>query len=318
MLRVVLLTAALLIAGQAQAAPVCETRAEAAGAVKRLTEVMATGRYIAYQPISHQVIDGKHTQADPASIEADLKVLRPRFDGLITYSSINGTEDIPAIAAKLGFRAVIMGIWDIDNATELNNALKAAEASPEVVVGLSMGNEVLLGKRGGADDVVRAMNAARARNPRLAVATTEPFHILLEQPSLLPPSDMILANVHPVHQPWWRDAPDANAAEFVVNVTHNLAKVYCGPILVKETGVPTAPADGGFTPERQASFYRALQQAFAPSAARAFAYFSAFDAPWRRYDAHPIAGYHPEEAYWGLYDEKRRPKPVVDGVPLLP
>ena len=103
----------------------------------------------------------------------------------------------------------------------------------------------------------------------------------------------------------------------MVKVTANLSEVYCGPILVKETGVPTAPSDQGYTLLRQASFYRELQKQFPPTPTKAFAFFSAFDAPWRVYDAHPVPGFHPEEAHWGLYDETRKAKPVVGEIPVL-
>ena len=184
---------------------------------------------------------------------------------------------------------------------------------------MSVGNETVYGKRHTFEDLARAMQEVREVVPNVAVATTEPFHLLLEPAasSALRQSDVLLANVHPVFEPWFKGAPDFNGAEFVVKVADKLAGVYCGPVLVKETGVPTAPADKGFTPARQASFYKELQKQFVPTKSKAFAYFSAFDAPWRVNDAHPVPGYHPEEAHWGLYDENRNAKPVVAHVPLL-
>jgi exo-beta-1,3-glucanase (GH17 family) len=103
----------------------------------------------------------------------------------------------------------------------------------------------------------------------------------------------------------------------VVNVVAKLREVACGPVLVKETGVPTAPASLGYSPQRQTSFYEALQQRFKPGGQSAFAYFSAFDAPWRANDESPVPGEHPEEAHWGLFDAQRKPKPVVQQIPLL-
>jgi exo-beta-1,3-glucanase (GH17 family) len=281
---------------------------------------MATGRFIAYQPTALQVVNGKLTQADAASIRADLTVLRPRFDGLITYGALGGAERVPDIAATLGFRAVIVGVWDITSRQELANALAAARRQPQIVVGLSIGNELIFAKDHSVAEVAAAIDAARRQAPKLALTTTEPFHIFLEARAkpLLHDSDFVLANVHPVFQPWWRKAPDANAADFVVNVVDKLAGIACGPVLVKETGVPTAPADAGFTPARQAAFYQALAQRFPPSAARAFAYFSAFDAPWRVNDKNPVPGVHPEEAHWGLFDANRQPKPAVAEIPPLP
>lgn len=303
----------------AQAATACQVRAAAAPALRQLQNVMANGRFIAYQPTALQMFDGRATPADTASIRRDLEVLRSRFDGLITYGSANGAERIADVAAELGYRAVIMGVWDINNPKEIANALAAAKRQPTRVLGISLGNERLFAKQATAAQLAQALQKLRQQAPQLALTTTEPFHLFLEANAapILSASDFMLVNVHPIFQDWFRSAPDANAAEFVVNVTAKLQAVACGPVLVKETGVPTAPASSGYTSQRQASFYQALQQRFKASPQTAFAYFSAFDAPWRASDESPVAGEHPEEAHFGLYDAKRQPKPVVQQIPLL-
>jgi len=146
------------------------------------------------------------------------------------------------------------------------------------------------------------------------LATTEPFHMFYaaEAAPLLQRMDFLLPNVHPIFEPWFRTASNEDAAQFVVNVVTRLGEGYCGPILVKETGIPTAPEAKGYTQARQAAFYQALQHRFRSSSARAFAYFAAFDTPWRLNDYGP-SGQRPatEEAYWGLYDERRQPKAVI-------
>ena len=93
----------------ALAAPDCARQPAAAPALARLTRVMATGRYVAYQPTQIRIIDGQASRADEAGITADLTVLRPHFDGLITYSVGNGADRVVDVAARLGFRAVILG-----------------------------------------------------------------------------------------------------------------------------------------------------------------------------------------------------------------
>src|SRR5262245_11155114 len=90
----------------------CNVSFTSTPAMARLAAVMTTGRFVTYQPTSQRVVDGKVSLADPASIRADLKALRPRFDGLITYSALHGAEAIPGIAEALGYRAVIVGVWD--------------------------------------------------------------------------------------------------------------------------------------------------------------------------------------------------------------
>jgi exo-beta-1,3-glucanase (GH17 family) len=304
---------------------VCNRMPTAARSLDRLGQVMLQGRFVAYQPTSLQIFDGHPTHADPAGIRADLQVLRPRFDGLITYGSVDGAEAIPAVAASLGFRAVIIGVRDPFEPSQLDAAIGTARAYPDIVTGISLGNELVFTRRHSFADLAALAVRVRRRLPAIAISTTEPFHMFYfaEASELLRQLDFMLVNVHPVFQPWFRRAPDHNAAEFVVNVVTKLSEVYCGSILVKEVGVPTAPSEAGFTPERQASFFTELVTQFPPSRERSFAYFSAFDAPWRAFDeiADPArtssAATHPEEAHWGLFDERRRPKPAVARVPML-
>ena len=280
---------------------------------------MASVRFVAYQPTGLQMVDGRATHADESSIAADLTVLRSRFDGLITYGTLHGAERVPDVAARLGFKAVILGVWDVANEQEIANAIAAWTRHPQLVVGASLGNEVVFDQRGDFRTLQRAIDAVRAKAPGLALSTTEPFHVYLTDAArpIFVDADFLLANVHPVFQPWFAHASAETAAQFVVNIVDLLATTYCGPILVKETGVPTAPTEAGYSESRQAAFYTRLRELFAPTPARAFAYFSAFDAPWRVADALAVHGQHPEEAHWGLYDEARRPKAVVATVPEL-
>jgi exo-beta-1,3-glucanase (GH17 family) len=298
---------------------VCAVRAAAATRLRRLDEALAHGRFITYHPTSLQVWDGRVTPAQPESIRDDLRVLRERFDALITYGALNGAEAIPGIAAQLGFRALVIGVWDPFDAREIDAALAAARAYPDLVVGIALGNERVLAGRTGFPALVGVVRNVRARLPAVPLTVTEPFHLYYDAPAreLLSELDFLLPNVHPVHQPWWRDAPDTAGADFVVGVVRELRVRYCGAVLVKETGVPTAPEQSGYTEARQASFYRALRAAFPPRRDAAFAYFSAFDAPWRVYDEQAVAGHHPEEAHWGLYDEERRAKRAAAEVPAL-
>jgi exo-beta-1,3-glucanase (GH17 family) len=319
---------ALALTSGARAAPArCGKYPATTPALARLRAALADGRFIAYQPTSLQVTNGVLTHADPDSIRADLQVLRPRFDSLITYGSISGAEAIPGIAASLGFRAVIIGIWNPFNAAELSAALTTARDNPRVVVGVSLGNEMMFFHRHTSAELVELLDTVHTQAPQLPLATTEPFQMFAapEAAPILQRLDFLLPIVHPIFQPWFRTAPEGNDVQFVVNVVSDLARAYCGPILVKETGIPTAPEEKGFTEKRQAAFYEDLQRRFAASLSgstrgeRAFAYFAAFDAPWRLNDGGPAAGQRPaaEEAHWGLFDEKRRPKPVVASIPLL-
>ena len=302
----------------AQAAPRCGHHDAASASLRRLEAAMAQGRFIAYQPTQIQVVDGHASRADAEGIRADLQVLRPRFDALVTYGAGNGADQVADVAAQLGFRAVILGVWSIDDDAEIALALAAAARHPQLVVGLSLGNERVFAGVTDFPALVARIERLRQRAPQLALTTTEPFHLFTQDAAapLLATADFLLVNVHPVFQPWFAGAADADAARFVVNVMNDLVAHYCGPALVKETGVPTAPAAMGYTPARQAGFYRALRAQFPPTGQRAFAYFSAFDAPWRVNDAHPSPGAQPQEGSWGLFDAGRRPKPAALDLPV--
>lgn len=318
LIRAVALTA---LAGPLPAAPVCHHSATAAPALERLRVALSEGRFVAYQPTSLEIRDGKVSDADPESIRVDLQLLRHHFDALVTYDAIHGAQAVTPIAASLKYRALIIGVWNPFNAEELDAALAAARQFPQLVVGVSLGNEMLFSHRADVERLAGALARVRAQLPRLPLSTSEPFHIYEAAPAdaLLPALDFLLVNVHPVFQPWFRTASEGNAAQFVVNVADQLAQAYCGPILIKETGEPTAPAEAGFSSARQASFYRELRARLPPDRDRAFAYFSAFDAPWRLQDDTGVPGRpHPEEAHWGLYDAHRHNKLAVDELPPLP
>jgi exo-beta-1,3-glucanase (GH17 family) len=303
----------------AAAQAVCNHSPAAAPALARLREALAHGRFVAYQPTSLRVTNGRVTPADPASIRADLTILRPRFDSLVTYDAVHGAENIPSIAASLKFRALIIGVWNPLDDAEVSAAIDAAHRYPRLVAGVSLGNERLFSKRSDFAGLTAVIASVRTRLPQTPLSTSEPFHIYYPESAaaLLGELDFLLANVHPIFQPWFRDAPDSAGAQFVVNVVARLAQSYCGPILVKETGVPTAPASAGFTDARQTSFYRELRGRFPATNDHAFAYFAAFDAPWRSEDATAVPGAHPEEAHWGLYDAARHAKPAARELPLL-
>ena len=307
------------VTAEDEVAALCYHGEPAAPALARLRSALGSGRFVAYQPNSLTVVNGAPSRADAASIRADLAVLRARFDSLVTYDAIHGAEQIPGIAAALHYRALIIGVWNPFDAAELDAALEAAAQFPQLVVGVSLGNEMLFAGRTDAGALTALAAQLHARAPALPLSVSEPFHVY-EKPAageLLAQLDFLLPNVHPAFQPWFHGASVQTSAQFVVNVVGELADRFCGPILVKETGVPSAPQAAGFSDAGQADFYRELRLRFAPRPERAFAYFAAFEAPWRAQDVTPVGPAHPEEAHWGLYDTVRRPKRAGRELPPL-
>lgn len=309
--------AALAAVPMAHAAPVAAPRT---ANLALLQSAMAKGRFITYQPTGIHAINGKLTQASDENIRDDLVVLRPHFDSLITYGAQGGAERIADIAAGLGFRAVVMGVWDFYNKAELANAIAAARRMPHIVAGLSLGNEMILSKRAAWGDLEHMLAEVRAELPTMPLTVTEAFAEFLDHADAKPvlaQMDFLMANVHPIFEPWFRTAHAGNWADFVAKVGDLLAGVFPGPVLIKETGIPTGPPALNFTQAMQHDFYRALEKRFPQTATRAFSYFSAFDAPWRVSDAVVGGGHHPEEAHWGLFDANRAPKDVMRDFPAF-
>src|SRR6185437_5672927 len=135
----------------------------------------AKGRFVTYQPTGIHAINGKLTQASDENIRDDLRVLRPHFDSLITYGAQGGAERIADIASALGFRAVVMGVWDFYNKAELANAIAAAKRMPHIVAGLSLGNEMILSRRAAWGDLEHMLGQVRAELPAVPLTVTEAF-----------------------------------------------------------------------------------------------------------------------------------------------
>jgi len=136
-------TLLLMTCAMANAAPVCRHEVQ----IDAIREALAHTRFVSYQPTALRIIDGKATHANEASIADDLTVLRSRFDGLITYGASSGAERVPDVAAALGYKAVIVGVWDPSSDEEVGKAIAAWGRHPQLVVGISLGNETVLGKR---------------------------------------------------------------------------------------------------------------------------------------------------------------------------
>jgi exo-beta-1,3-glucanase (GH17 family) len=283
---------------------------------ERVRAALASVRFVAYTPRGFD--PGAGHPPDPAQLRADLALLRRRFDGLITYSCANGLDQLARLAREAGFRALVLGVWSPGDSAELERALAAAGAEPGVVIGLALGNEGLFFGRYDAPALAAAFARARAARPGLALTTSEPFAVYLEpsRAAALPAQDFLLPNVHPTGEPWFGAAPEAASVELVANVVAELERRFALPVLVKETGLPSGPDSDGFTPAGQARFWKSLAARLPPTRAHAFAWFEAFDAPWkpaRALDARPEK--RAREAYWGFYDRDGRPKPALDAVP---
>jgi exo-beta-1,3-glucanase (GH17 family) len=286
-----------------------------------LPALLQNTRFITYTPRSFSQVNGKVIPATAAGIREDLTLLRPLFNGLITYSSVNGLEQVPALAHDQAFRAIIMGIWNPLSDTEIGNVIAAAKRYPDMVAAVIVGNEGIYTKRYQTGDVERAIQRIKRECPTLAVTTSEPFFLYFknEYHDFFSSRDLLMPNVHPVFEPWFKPSEPSHGVDMVINVTSQFKATYRLPLLIKETGVPSGPANRSeFSPERQALFWSDLFKRFPHSPSLSFACFEAFDAPWKpAATAVEFPGNHASEAFWGFFTTQGMAKKVITDLPRL-
>lgn len=272
-------------------------------------------RFIAYTPSEFRIEAGRPVAASRESIVADLVLLRRHVNGLITYSSSNGLDQIVDVAQAVGFHAVILGMWSPTDADEFNRAVRTARAHPLLVRAIAVGNEGLFWKRYRWSDVTRVITQLRRELPGVAMTTSEPMASYLGSPQRLgcDQQDFLLPNIHPLFEAWFRPDAPQHAAQFVVESSHRLHAL-CGKfVLVKETGAPSGPLEQGMSPQSQAALWAELLRRLHAQKNVGLALFEAFDAPWKVAEIARDSGIHDErERYWGWFDAQRRPKPVVN------
>src|SRR2546421_128069 len=90
-----------------------------------------------------------------SSIRADLVALRPAFDGLVLYGYHEAcTPRILAVARDLKFRAVLLGIWDVKSAAEIDGVADLVrQYEKDFVFGVLVGNEGITFKRYEPEDL---------------------------------------------------------------------------------------------------------------------------------------------------------------------
>jgi exo-beta-1,3-glucanase (GH17 family) len=231
-----------------------------------------------------------------SDVRRDLQLLRGAgFGGVVTYAADGALGSAPRLARELGFGGtVVMGVWDPGSQEEWDHA---ASQSPHVD-GYCVGNEGL-GIRYEPSLLADRMARLRASTGR-PVTTSEPIDRYLAGPF----RDWLRANsdwLFPIAHPYWADQASPKSAVDWILVRHDLLAAQSGTaVILKEAGVPTAGV-AGYSEQVQIAFFEWLLRSRV-----SFAYFEAFDQPWKG-----ISRGHDAEAHWGLYRSDRSPKPVV-------
>ena len=178
----------------------------------------------------------------PEQIERDLKALSAVTDCVRTYATSQGLDKVPEVAARLGM-SVYAGAWigrkDIDNQLEIKRLIAAANAHPEVIKGLIVGNEVILRGEQTAAGLAAYMAQARAGLAQpLPITYADVWEFWEKNPQLADAADFVTIHL----LPYWEDDPtpiDA-AIRHVMAVWGKMRNEFAPkPILITSAGMPS-------------------------------------------------------------------------------
>jgi exo-beta-1,3-glucanase (GH17 family) len=249
-----------------------------------------------------------------SSLRADLEAVRPAFDGLILYGYHEATTPrILSIAKDLGYRAIVLGIWDPKSKAEIDGVAElASEYIDDFTVAVLVGNEGITFKRYELEDLKIAADRLRRKLPQtVPIGTSEPL-VGYKQDAVRSFGDFLAPNIHPVFDR--PQLPAAEAALWAREQAAELAKEMQKPVILKETGFPHAGKDI-YSPQTQAAFWSeylkpgALMRPTNSNEAWVFygVGFEAFDLPWKSEESKLEI-----EKSWGLMSPARQPYPAFE------
>jgi exo-beta-1,3-glucanase (GH17 family)/cellulose synthase/poly-beta-1,6-N-acetylglucosamine synthase-like glycosyltransferase len=268
--------------------------------------ILPSASYAPFEP-GHVVAD---TAGDSEKVRADLKKLSTLTRALRLYSSTEGNELVPPIAAEFGMK-VTVGAW-INKNTERNEreidaAINLARRNSNVI-GVVVGNETIYRADQKVEDLIELIKKVK-KSVNVPVTTGEIWNIWRDNPQLAYSVDFIAAHV----LPYWENFTDKQAVDQAVAMYQLLRDQFPGKrIMIAEFGWPSAGynlrnADPG-------RFEQAVVLRNFVSRAEAigmeYNIVEAIDRPWKFFEG----GVGP---YWGMLDASLEPKfswtgPVVD------
>ncbi len=249
-------------------------------------------------------------------LEQQLAMLRTKFDGLVLYGCGPQSRQIVLHAVAMGYRAVLLTVWDPRSRKELQTASELIDSFQyRTALAVSIGSEGLMQQRYTVDDLLHAKHVL-TRNTHMRetieVTTTEPWWMYLHRggvsEQLTSVGDFVTANVHVV---WDTDIRDPTlAADWTMSRSRELQQALHHVVLVREAGFPGSgysPREDvqlTFTRQMQADFWKALQrrQKVMGGVRIPVVAFEAFNNSSKQWDSF--------EGAWGLINAEGIPYPA--------
>ncbi len=241
-------------------------------------------------------------------LDEDLALMGEVTHSIRTYSGLGGsTPQIPELARKHGL-TILQGAWlgatlD-DNALEIAELIRVANANPDVIKRVIVGNEVLLRGDLNVSELIDYIRQVK-RAVKQPVSYADVWSMYMKYPELIKEVDFIIIHI----LPYWEDEPIS-----VADAPTHVEKIYKEvrreadsiapnkPILIGESGWPSAGKQRGWAVPsvvNEAQFIRALIKV---ANTNGFDYniVEAFNQPWKAAFEGTIG------ANWGLYDSSRQ------------
>ncbi len=320
MFRTLFILIALIATPMAHAAPVDDPRP-----LNLTLDGIWIGAGISYG----EYRDGQSPEGDAptdADLREDLHIIARHWNLLRMYGTRNVERTCRIIREdKLPIR-VMAGAWltteSADeqvqaNRSEVTQVIRVANAFPDVVIAINVGNETQVywsGHRVEQQTLIRYIREVRD-GTEVPVTTCDDYAFWNKPESRAVAAECDFLGLHAYAM--WNKQPLANALTWtrqqiteVQSVHPDLTIVHC------ETGWATSRLQTGEQAElmkgvagekQQELFYRAYRS-WAEETHQAHFYFVAFDENWK-------GGNHPAEAekHWGLYNADRTPKQAISG-----
>ncbi|MEJ5360090.1 MAG: glycosyltransferase [Desulfobacterales bacterium] len=271
-------------------------------------EWRGTFNYLSFSP--YRADQDPIAQRFPTAEEIyeDLLFLRGKTRGIRTYSSLDGMEAIPGMAARLGFE-VTAGAW-VDgrlerNEDEIANLIENANRYPATIRRVLVGNEAIYRDDLSVEELIGYLDRVRAA-VKVPVGTAEPWHVFQRHPELVEHVDFIAIHV----LPYWERVPFEQSVGWVLDRYRQIREAFPHkPVFLAEVGWPSNGENFGKAKpgrEAEARFLRRFL-AVADRLDIDYCIMEAFDQPWKK-PHEGVVG-----AFWGVYDVHRRPKFVFQG-----
>ena len=247
----------------------------------------------------------------PSLVKADMARIAKIATCIRTYASYGPQGDAVGFAASAGLK-VYVGAWigdnDADNEKEIGRAIELAEAHPDAVRGIVVGNEVLLRREMTGARLARIIESVKART-ELPVTYADIFAFWDRNPDVAVAVDFLMVHV----LPYWDDPTPVSVHDVQARVREVVDKARSRfpdrDIRIGEIGWPSAGRTRGLAVPNlinEARFIREFVRQ-ADDIGLPYNIIEAVDQPWKRLPEGTVGG------YWGILDFARTPKFPLTG-----